>query len=335
MIGTGNDARRARAAGFRVSGQYAPPLRNAGLGWRGLGRLMEGSTRGRAAVCLSPLAGAVGAACAVRTIVVAGFPPARHEPGRMTGAAWLGSGARCVDLLARAARRMRAVDVLPADPLAAEGWPSARAWRVHTPWTAAPTRSGIPHARGELRRMWGITDDVLAVGLVGGPPAASDAMRALDIVGRAALLGVRAALIIHPRTARAREAVRWSTRMPHAGPVVVSTRMGDPWHVAGALDAGLVVSAPDSAGDALDALVLARLGLPIVASEDSPANAWSAVRSDRVSPENRFAATARVLHAVAGEGAAARASLPAVAPPGPEQLLDRIRGLLSSQRAAA
>ncbi len=335
VIGTAPEARRARAAGFRVLGQCALPLGSATLGWRSMRARWAPLLRGRAAFCLSPLAGAVGASCAARSCVLAGFSPAARTPVASSATAWLGSGAPAARLVARAARGPRSVDVIPAEPRAAAAWPGAGTWRLQAPWIALPERGEAPLARADVRRAWGVPDDALVVGLVGGPPAAADAMQALDIVGRVALQGVRTVLVLPPGAARAGVAVRWARQMPHVGAVVVADAMADPWRVSAALDAGLVAPADGVAGDCLDALHLARLGLPIVAPMGSAPHAWGAVLEDRAYAARRFTAAARALRAVALAGAAARHEQPLVVPPGPAALAERVRALLGTQRAAA
>jgi hypothetical protein len=74
----------------------------------------------------------------------------------------------------------------------------------------APIPTEARPSRERLRVDWGIPDDGLACLLVASPPGCADARVALDIVGRAAVLGRPMTLIAHPGSRHAERAQAWS-----------------------------------------------------------------------------------------------------------------------------
>jgi hypothetical protein len=102
-----------------------------------------------------------------------------------------------------------------------------------------PARLG--RTRAVHRQRWGATDRTLTVGLVGDPPDSTDARRAADLVGIAAIDGLDLRLVVHPAAARRAATVRWLASVGAPPFVVADPLIATPWTLAGALDVVLVL----------------------------------------------------------------------------------------------
>lgn len=210
-------------------------------------------------------------------------------------------------ILARAAIRrafgpaMRGAAVVAVGPRAAEAVRIAGGRPVHAgDALPPPIAAGARASREELRAAWGIPDDGLACLLVASPPGAADARVALDIVGRAAILGRPITLVAHPHARHAARAEGWSGVAGGAWRMVPDARAEDPEVIVAGIDAGLVMDArvpvdagasapspmasafaalgrgafrPILRGDSVGARLLARAGVPLVVADGTEAAA--------------------------------------------------------------
>jgi hypothetical protein len=240
----------------------------------------------------------MGAPVLARAALRRAFGPA------VRGAAVAAIGPRAFD----AARIAGARPVAPGEELPAP-----------IPVEARPTRE-------RLRVDWGIPDDGLACLLVASPPGCADARVALDIVGRAAVLGRPMTLIAHPGSRHARRAEAWSGVAGGAWRMVPDARAEDPELLVAGLDAALVMDArvpvdqdartpgplraafaalgraslrPILRGDSVGARLLARAGVPLVVAEGTDAaEALSGAAGVRTFDPRRPNLGALALHAI-------------------------------------
>jgi hypothetical protein len=138
-----------------------------------------------------------------------------------------------------------------------------------------------------LRASWGAGPADLVCLLLASPPAAGDARLALDIAGRAGMIGGRVVLVAHPGAGAVEHARRFADAAGDAWCMVTDERVEEPeWMAAGA-DAALALPAdPGPAGDPLCVELALRAGLPVVASADAPGSGLvdAARRFDRRRP---------------------------------------------------
>lgn len=243
----------------------------------------------------------MGAPILARAALRRAFGPA------MRGAAVAAVGPRAFD----AARIAGARPIAPGDEL-----PST------VPADSRPSRE-------RLRVDWGIPEDGLACLLVASPPGCADARVALDIVGRAAILGRPMTLIAHPGARHASRAEGWSGVAGGAWRLVPDARAEDPELLVAGIDAALVMDArvpvdadartpgawgaafaafgraalrPILRGDAVGARLVARAGVPLVVAEGTAAaEALSGASGVRTFDPRRPNLGALALHAtVAG-----------------------------------
>lgn len=354
VIGTAQEAHKARALGMQVAASCQPVLRSALLGRQSLVRTFAPHLAKRVAVAWNGVTAAIAAHSSRRLLVVNAAGP---------------EGCEELALLARTPRLMGHAEVLPFDSAAAEGWPRT-GWRVHAPLTALPALAAS-QPRDVLRLSWGVGADEFAVGLVGGPPETADAQRAVDVVGRGTLAwGMsersKLVLVVHPEATNVPSALRWARFTPRLARVALDERMARPWEVAEGLDAAICADVVRHAREtpsvltllaaafvrqeirpscgSMDARVLARAGVPVLSTLQS-----SAARGGAVAPEQSFCqlrSTAGA-HALLGalrlgardhsafHQAVAATQARARELPGAQALVERLTALLAAQRVAA
>lgn len=140
---------------------------------------------------------------------------------------------------------------------------------------------------GPVRESWGVGPGDLAVALLALPVLAGDARLALDIAARAAMLGGRVVLVVHPDAGAVGHARRFADAAGGAWCMVTDERAEEPELLAAAADAALAVPTdPGPSGDDLGVALSLRAGLPVVASLDAPGAALvgDAFRFDRRRP---------------------------------------------------
>ncbi len=162
--------------------------------------------------------------------------------------------------------------------------------------------------RERLRAEWGVAPGAAVCMLVASPPRACDARVALDVVGRAAVLGRAVTLVAHPDARHAARAAGWSGVAGGAWHLALDARTEDPERLAAAVDAALVMDAvtpvdadarapsaraawwaalgraafrPMVGSDAMGALVVARAGIPLVVAEGTAADRALAMDPER------------------------------------------------------
>jgi hypothetical protein len=221
-------------------------------------------------------------------------------------------------VLALGERAVDAVRAAGARPVELGAWPLPR-----------PAPSLDP---AEVRGAWGVQPGDRACLLVASPPRATDARVALDVVGRAAVLGRPITLVAHPDCRHAARAAGWSGVAGGAWRIVLDERADDPELLAGAVDVGLALDAaavvdelarpprgmarwwaaiPRSAlrapvrGDAMGAELLVRAGVPMaIADGTAAAAALRAHPRVRTFDLRRPNLGALAVHAVLGQFAA-------------------------------
>lgn len=142
-----------------------------------------------------------------------------------------------------------------------------------------------------LREAWGLRSGEAACLLIASPPAACDARVALDMAGRAAILGRPVVLVVHPDSANAAQAEQLARAAGGAWRIAFDERVEEPEWVAGAVDVAIAVDrraplgatelptrglaatfaafvrgvrAPAVAGDPIAVRLAVRAGLPVV-----------------------------------------------------------------------
>ncbi len=287
VIGTGGDVRRAQEHGLTIAGSCAPLMRSSLLGWRTVVKQCGSLLRNQTAVAWSAQSAALGRECA-KSIVAIAEVPLRCPQARLL-------------FQRRTAALPKIGSLIPFAPGAQEGWDASCAWQVHQPVTALPTLAASA-SREECRMAWGLGEQDVAVALLGGLAGGADALRAVDIVGRSALMlgahaSKRMALIVHPEAARVPAAIHWAAATPTLVRVIVDRRISCPWQVAAGLDAALcaeavtdlspaldrsaltwalrtrATSSHHSAAGPLEALIMARHGVPVISTQQSGAAA--------------------------------------------------------------
>lgn len=145
--------------------------------------------------------------------------------------------------------------------------------------------------RGPLQEEWGVRAGEAACMLVASPPAACDARLALDIAGRAAILGRPIVLVVHPDAAGAEQAGQLARAAGGAWRIAFDERAEEPELLAAAVDAAIAIDrrpppgsiaapahglsaafaafargmrAPAVAGDPIAVRIALRAGLPVV-----------------------------------------------------------------------
>ncbi|MFM9180587.1 MAG: hypothetical protein ACKOV8_04975 [Phycisphaerales bacterium] len=226
------------------------------------------------------------ASCGVRVAAAVAPPLGAPVLGRTAIARAIGSAVRGAPVLALGERAVDAVRAAGARPVELGAWPLPR-----------PARSLDP---AEVRGAWGVQPGDRACLLVASPPRATDARVALDVVGRAAVLGRPITLVAHPDCRHAARAAGWSGVAGGAWRIVLDERADDPELLAGAVDVGLALDAavvvdelarpprgsarwwaaiPRSAlrapvrGDAMGAELLVRAGVPMAIADGTAAAA--------------------------------------------------------------
>lgn len=283
---------------------------------------------------LRMLAG-LAAACGLRAVVIGSEADALRAsalgvPVRAVVAPPLGA-----PILARAAIRRAFGPAVRGSAVVAAGPRAAEAARIAG---ARPVAGGdeLPQpvdpatcpTRELLRAAWRIPADGLACLLVASPPGAADARVALDIVGRAAILGRPITLVAHPGARHARRAEGWSGVAGGAWRMVTDERAEDPELLAAGIDAALAMDArvpvdagavapgpvaaafaalgrgalrPILRGDATGARLLARAGIPLVVAEGTEAaSALAGAPGVRTFDPRRPNLGALALHATLG-----------------------------------
>jgi len=185
----------------------------------------------------------------------------------------------------------------------------------------------VPLDRERLRAEWGVAPGAAVCMLVASPPRACDARVALDVVGRAAVLGRAVTLVAHPDARHAARASGWSGVAGGAWHLALDARTEDPELLVAAVDAALVMDAatpvdadarepsawtawwaslgraafrPMVGSDAMGALVMARAGVPLVVAEGTAADrALAADPSSAPAGVTRFSARRPNLGALA------------------------------------
>ena len=224
------------------------------------------------------------AACGVPVAAAVAPPLGAPVLGRAPIARAIGAAVRGAPVLALGGRAVDAVRIAGARPVELGAWP--------LPNPVAPLDAA------EVRGAWGVQPGDRACLLVASPPRATDARVALDVVGRAAILGRPVTLVAHPDCRHAARAAGWSGVAGGAWRIVLDERADDPERLAGAVDVGLALDAavvvderarppvgaarwwaaiPRSAlrapvpGDAMGAELLVRAGVPMAIAEGTAA----------------------------------------------------------------
>ena len=139
-----------------------------------------------------------------------------------------------------------------------------------------------PDDAAAAREAWGAGPGDLALLLLALPPLAGDARLALDVAGRAAMLGGRVVLVVHPAAGAVWHARRFADAAGDAWWLATDARAEEPELLAGAIDVALAVpSSPGPAGHPMGIELALRAGVPVVASEDAPG-------AQLVDPARRF-----------------------------------------------
>jgi hypothetical protein len=258
------------------------------------------------------------AACGVRVAAAVAPPLGSPVLGRAAIARAIGAAVRGAPVLALGERAVDAVRAAGARPVELGAWPLPR-----------PAQSLDP---AEVRGAWGVQPGDRACLLVASPARATDARVALDVVGRAAVLGRPITLVAHPDCRHAARAAGWSGVAGGAWRIVLDERADDPELLAGAVDVGLALDAaavvdelarpprgmarwwaaiPRSAlrapvrGDAMGAELLVRAGVPMaIADGTAAAAALRAHPRVRTFDLRRPNLGALAVHAVLGQFAA-------------------------------
>lgn len=180
-----------------------------------------------------------------------------------------------------------------------------------------------PLAREPLREAWGAGPGVAACLLVASPAPAADAHAALDVAGRAAILGGPIVLVVHPDSGYVDRALQLARAAGGAWRIALDGRADDPELLALAVDAALSIDlrrpdgdrplhglaaraaafargcAPQAAeGDCLGARLALRAGVPLLAASCAAAARSGAVPPDRSFELRRPNEGARLLHAI-------------------------------------
>ena len=148
-----------------------------------------------------------------------------------------------------------------------------------------------PLRRDALREEWGVRAGEAACLLLASPPAACDARVALDIAGRAAILGRPVVLVVHPDSANAAQAEQLARSAGNAWRIAFDERAEEPELLAAAVDAAIAIDrrpplgttgtpthgvaaafaafargvrAPAVAGDPIAVRLAVRAGVPVV-----------------------------------------------------------------------
>jgi hypothetical protein len=258
------------------------------------------------------------AACGVRVAAAVAPPLGSPVLGRAAISRAIGAAVRGAPVLALGGRAVDAVRAAGARPVELDAWPLPR-----------PAQALDP---AEVRGAWGVQPGDRACLLVASPPRATDARVALDVVGRAAVLGRPITLVAHPDCRHAARAAGWSGVAGGAWRIVLDERADDPELLAGAVDVGLALDAaavvdelarpprgmarwwaaiPRSAlrapvrGDAMGAELLVRAGVPMaIADGTAAAVALRAHPRVRTFDLRRPNLGALAVHAVLGQFAA-------------------------------
>jgi hypothetical protein len=260
--------------------------------------------------CGSPTLRAAAAAMQGRPVAVIGTAPDAERAASMG----LCVAAACAPPLGEVARARRQIleavggprrfgAVRAYGPRAAE---AARACGIRIDDAPDPLPAPLaPLDAGAVRDSWGAGPRDVALLLLALPPVTGDARLALDIAGRAAMLGGRVVLVVHPGSGGVAHARRFADAVGDAWCLVTDERAEEPELLGGAVDAAIAVpTVTGPRGDRLCLELALRAGLPVVASEDAPgAEAIGAVRRfDRRRPN----VGAQLLRAVAVERLSAR-----------------------------
>ncbi|HMN95514.1 MAG TPA: hypothetical protein PKC43_04750 [Phycisphaerales bacterium] len=114
--------------------------------------------------------------------------------------------------------------------------------------------SDDPPARAALRKRWGVGESRFVLGLLGGPPDASDVRDAFFVTALAAVAGRDVHLVVHPAAPGLDRMLDWAgapgLRRALAGRISLDARIAEPWAVAYGLDAGLALGEPSLLVDA-------------------------------------------------------------------------------------
>jgi len=143
-----------------------------------------------------------------------------------------------------------------------------------------------PLGRAELRKAWGVAAHESACVLLASPAASCDARAALDVTGRAAILGRPIVLVLHPDAGNLALAGRLSGAAGGAWRIAFDERVEEPELLAHAADAALAVErrAPlDSVGAPVRGIAAAfaafARGLPSPKVPGDPIGVQLAVRA--------------------------------------------------------
>ena len=262
------------------------------------------------------------AACGVRVAAAVAPPLGSPVLGRAAIVRAIGAAVRGAPVLALGGRAVDAVRAAGARPVELDAWPLPR-----------PVQS---LDAAEVRGSWGVQPGDRACLLVASPPRATDARVALDVVGRAAVLGRPITLVAHPDCRHSARAAGWSGVAGGAWRIILDERVEDPELLAGAVDVGLALDAavvvdelarpprgaarwwaaiPRSAlrapvrGDAMGAELLVRAGVPMaIADGTAAAQALRGHPRVRTFDLRRPNLGALAVHAVLGQSAAGTAS---------------------------
>ena len=149
---------------------------------------------------------------------------------------------------------------------------AARACGIRVDHADDPLPAPLAPADAQAARdSWGAGPGDLALLLLALPPLAGDARLALDIAGRAAMLGGRVVLVAHPGAGAMWHARRFADAAGDAWCLAADERAEEPELLAGAVDVALAVpSSPGPAGDTMGVALALRAGIAVVASEDAP-----------------------------------------------------------------
>lgn len=171
-----------------------------------------------------------------------------------------------------------------------------------------PALAALP--REALRDQWGVDPGLPVIVAVASPAASGDARAALDIIGRAAIIGGPCALVVHPGAGRIARTQRWAQVSDAGWHLVLDERVDEPELLATAADAAIAIEVAGTG----DAVRSERPAGAVGTRHASPMARWSDWSAQLARGMSRAPATAHRIAALL----AARAGLPvAVAMQGP------------------
>ena len=230
LVGTRADECLARSLGLDPVAAFAPPFGELTLAirsWRRLLKLVQAEYPSiESATCWSTSCAAATVRAMPRwdvALASAGGP----EPGVAT------------------ALMARFVSFRPGAALAMTeaGASASRAFVDNEVTVIRPTvrQSLIHRNREKIRRRWWASEREIMVGLLGEPADAADARRASDIVGIAAVRGLKTRLLIHPESSRANRTLQWISEVDVPSFIGIEQALARPWEVVAGLDAAIVL----------------------------------------------------------------------------------------------